>query len=234
MQTSEQTNELAQALSKAQGEMHNAELDKKNPHFSSKYASLAAIRNTVSKPLANNGISYVQMTGVDENGQFVLFTRLTHSSGQYMESRFPLPVNLDKMQAMGSALSYARRYTLAAVCGIAAGEDDDDAESAPNNQPPRSQQQPAKIYGGTAKRGSQQQAEQAPNPSQEFVEQFLNEFVPACQTLDDLAQLWSRNKAHIKALSDAQRKRVEAAKDRRKAELSQAPIENTESMEAAE
>lgn len=155
MHTSETVDALAAALAKAQGQMSNASLNKSNPHFRSKYADLSAIREAVTKPLADNAISYVQMTGTDENGQFVLFTRLMHSSGQWMESRYPLPINVDKMQAMGSAISYARRYSLAAICGIAADEDDD-AETAPNNQP--AQPQASKTHQANAQRGQQRPA----------------------------------------------------------------------------
>jgi len=234
MHTSEQINELAQALSKAQGAMDNATLDKTNPHFSSKYASLAAIRDTVTKPLADNGISYVQMTGVDENGQFVLFTRLMHSSGQWMESRYPLPVNLDKMQAMGSALSYARRYSLAAICGIAADEDDD-ANTAPENQAPRRQQQPAKTYSASAKRGDKQPesvpkanpqdfaspnvaAGENPNDSA-LVREVFRLCVDSAPDTDTLKAWWDEHQHAYEVLTDEDKKRVNAVFKKRKQAL---------------
>jgi hypothetical protein len=249
MQTSEQTNELAQALAKAQGQMKNAKLDSSNPHFRSKYASLSEIRDTVTKPLADNGISCTQMTGVDENGQFVLCTRLTHSSGQYMESRFPLPVNLDKMQAMGSALSYARRYTLAAVCGIAAGEDDDDAESAPDNRPPQRQQQPAKTYTASAKRGDKQPAKQPePEPEPEptanaadyaspnvaagehpddsaLVREVFRLCVDSAPDTGTLKAWWDEHQHAYEVLTDEDKKRVNAMFKKRKQALTQAKKE---------
>lgn len=123
-------NKLAPALAKAQSELSNATLNKINPHFKSKYADLAGIRDTVTPVLTKHGLSIVQYTDVTNIG-FCLVTMLLHESGQYIEGRYPLPELLEKPQAMGSAVTYARRYTLSAMCGIAA-EEDDDGEAAQN------------------------------------------------------------------------------------------------------
>jgi hypothetical protein len=122
MRTSDDIKELAAALAKAQSLMRNATLNKVNPHFKSKYADLAGIRDTVTSPLASNGIAVVQTIDHRESGVYVV-TRLIHSSGQWLESACPIP--LGKMQELGSAITYARRYSLSAICGIAADEDDD-------------------------------------------------------------------------------------------------------------
>jgi hypothetical protein len=124
VKTSEQINELAGALAKAQGEMKNAAFDKVNPHFKNKYATLAAIRDAITPTLTKNGISVIQPTVMGE-GVLVVTTRLMHSSGQWIESEYPIINDTNKPQAMGSALTYARRYSLAAICGIASDEDDD-------------------------------------------------------------------------------------------------------------
>jgi hypothetical protein len=124
MRTSEQINDLAAALAKAQGEMKNAVFDKVNPHFKNKYATLAAIRDAITPTLTKNGISVIQPTVMGE-GVLVVTTRLMHSSGQWIESEYPIINDTNKPQAMGSALTYARRYSLAAICGIASDEDDD-------------------------------------------------------------------------------------------------------------
>lgn len=118
-----QIGEIAAALAKAQGEMQNAPLNKVNPHFRSKYADLAAIRDAVIPALSKHGIAAVSSTEYT-NGQLVLRTALIHSSGQYLDATYPLPVD-NKPQVMGSAITYAKRYTLAALCQIAADEDDD-------------------------------------------------------------------------------------------------------------
>jgi hypothetical protein len=127
MQT-ENTNELATALAKAQAAMQAAKFDKVNPHFKSKYASLAAVIDAIRKPFADNGLCYTQVTEIRENG-FVLVTTLRHASGQWVASEYPLPTAA-KPQELGSALSYARRYSLSAIACIASDEDDDDAEDA--------------------------------------------------------------------------------------------------------
>lgn len=124
MNTSEQINEIATALAKAQGEMKNAPLNKTNPHFKSRYADLAAIRDATVPALSKHGISVTQGTEVIAAGM-LLCTRLMHSSGQWIESTYPIDADMAKPQAVGSALTYAKRYGLASICGIAADEDDD-------------------------------------------------------------------------------------------------------------
>jgi hypothetical protein len=128
MKTSDSINELAAALAKAQLKIKNATLNKINPHFRSKYADLAAVRDAVTGPLAEQGLSITQMTGESE-GKLVVYTRLLHSSGQWIESAYPIINDTNKPQAMGSALTYARRYSIAALCNIASEEDDDGNEA---------------------------------------------------------------------------------------------------------
>jgi hypothetical protein len=139
MQT-ENTNELAAALAKAQGAMENAKFDRTNPHFRNRYASLAAVVDAIRKPLSDNGLSYTQTTEIRENG-FVLVTTLRHSSGQWIASEYPLPMAKGgtkddgiKPQELGSALSYARRYSLSALACISSEEDDDAEGSQQNGQ----------------------------------------------------------------------------------------------------
>ena len=119
MNTSEQISELAAALAKAQGAMENAIMNRTNPHFKTKYADLAAVLNAARKPLSANGLAIVQTIG-----DGVLHTRLLHTSGQWIASEHPLPMS-GRPQEIGSALTYARRYSLSALIGIAADEDDD-------------------------------------------------------------------------------------------------------------
>ena len=130
MRTSEQIDQLATALAAAQAEMKNAKLNRINPHFKSKYADLAEIRDTVTPALSKHGIAVVNGTDATDGGLHVV-TRLIHKSGQWIESRFPIAY--DKPQTMGSAITYGKRYNLAAVANIAADEDDD-ANSA-NDKP---------------------------------------------------------------------------------------------------
>lgn len=118
---------LADALAKAQAVMKAATINKTNPHFKNRYADLAAVLEAIRKPLSDNGLSITQTTEVRDGG-FVLVTTLRHSSGEWISSEYPLPVAA-KPQELGSALTYARRYSLSAMACIAADEDDD-AEGA--------------------------------------------------------------------------------------------------------
>lgn len=135
MQTSEQIDALSKALCSAQGDMKNAPLNKVNPHFRSKYADMAAVRDAIMPALTKHKLSVTQATDI-RDGQLILCTRLMHESGQWIEGIYPLPMALDKPQAMGSALSYARRYSLAAICGITADEDDDANAAQDAGKPP--------------------------------------------------------------------------------------------------
>jgi hypothetical protein len=127
MPQSENINELAAALAKAQGLMTAAAMDKTNTHFKTKYATLSSVLEAIRKPLTDNGIAVTQTTEL-RDGAFCLVTRLAHSSGQWLAGEYLLPANVSPQQ-LGSALTYARRYSLSAIACIAADEDDD-AEGA--------------------------------------------------------------------------------------------------------
>jgi len=129
-QQSEQINELAEALAKAQGQMQNAKKDSTNPHFKSNYADLAAIVTAVKQALSDNALSYLQTTQVDEAGNVTLVTTLAHKSGQWVKSFYPVRPVQANPQGFGSALTYARRYSLAAIAGVAAEDEDDDGNAA--------------------------------------------------------------------------------------------------------
>lgn len=122
---SESLDQLAAALAAAQRSMRPVAFDAVNPHFQSRYASLAAIVEALREPLAANGLAVSQV--VDYDGETpVLETILLHTSGQYLAGRYPLrPARGVTPQDYGSALTYARRYALAAICGAVADDDDD-------------------------------------------------------------------------------------------------------------
>lgn len=121
---SESINELAEALAKAQAEMKDAALSKINPHFKNRYADLPAVRAAVTGPLSKNGLTAIQTMALVD-GKSVLETTLAHKSGQWIKSVTPILVDKPGMQALGSGITYARRYALAAICGVASDEDDD-------------------------------------------------------------------------------------------------------------
>jgi hypothetical protein len=174
MRTSEQINELATALAAAQSEMKNATLNKVNPHFKSKYADLSGIRDTVMPALTKHGLSIVQGTDTADSG-IVVVTRLLHKSGQWMESRFPIAY--DKPQTMGSAYTYARRYSLSAMCSISADEDDD--ANAANASTPH--EKPANMPAVNGKHGASKAANR--EPFETFIKAVRN--APTVKALGD-------------------------------------------------
>jgi hypothetical protein len=139
MKFSEQINDLAAALSKAQGAMEPAVKDAVNPAFvrdgkKSTYADLAANVEAARPHLAANGLSVVQEATTIERGVAVA-TCILHSSGQWIQFD-PITVPLGKADAhgVGSATTYARRYALGAALGLVA-EDDDGNAAAEQSKP---------------------------------------------------------------------------------------------------
>lgn len=140
---SEDIKELAAALAKAQGQIEGAKKDTVNPFFKSKYADLASVWDAIRKPLSDNGLSIIQTTRPptkEEDNFMVLNTTLMHSSGQWVSSAIPVVAKDQTPQAMGSALTYSRRYSLAAIVGVY--QEDDDANAAQKIQQSPVQQRP--------------------------------------------------------------------------------------------
>ena len=129
MNKSESIDKLAAAQCKAQAEMGGAVKDAKNPFFKSSYADLTSVIIAIKEPFANNGLSYSQFPVTSEGGGGIgVVTILMHTSGQWLESEFYLPLAKKDPQGGGSAITYARRYALQAMAGIPTA--DDDAEAA--------------------------------------------------------------------------------------------------------
>ena len=146
MTHSEQIKDLATALAKAQAEIEGARKDSTNPHFKSSYADLASVWDACRKALTGNGLSVVQGPVSDE-GRVGVTTMLMHSSGQWLESTFFMRPTKDDPQGAGSALTYARRYALAAMVGVAPEDDDGNAASEkPSGKPVAVAQQAPKGY----------------------------------------------------------------------------------------
>lgn len=141
---SPELNQLAAALSAAQGELRNPPKDSVNPHFKSRFADLATVRDTVKPVLTKYKLSVVQMPCEVDGVGPSLCTMLLHESGQFVRATVGLYPAKKDPQGIGSAITYARRYGLQAVLGVVA-DDDDDGEAA--TRPPQQQQrqqQPAK------------------------------------------------------------------------------------------
>ena len=148
MNKSEPINELAAALALAQGDMESVSKDGINPAFKRegvvlRYATLASVWDAIRKPLSDHGLSVVQSPGITEQGMMHITTILLHKSGQFIEDVFSIPAGAMTAQGMGSAITYARRYTLMAICGIA--PDDDDGNEATANAKTNATQQSGKA-----------------------------------------------------------------------------------------
>jgi hypothetical protein len=127
MNKSDSINELATALSKAQGEIENAAKSSENPHFRSKYADLAEVINCIRPVFSKHGLAFTQFVSYDA-GIVSVETVLMHSGGQWLSGVISAPVSKQDAQGVGSATTYCRRYSLAAVAGLA--QEDDDANAA--------------------------------------------------------------------------------------------------------
>ena len=122
MKTSENINELATALSKAQSEMTGAVKSTKN-FFKSTCSDLASVCAAISKPFSDNGLSFIQSPEFSEQ-HIQVVTRIMHSSGQWIEGVVTLPPTKNDAQGYGSAITYGRRYGLQAMAGVPSVDDD--------------------------------------------------------------------------------------------------------------
>lgn len=129
MERSESISGIATALSEAQGEFPIIPKESSNPFFKSKYAELSTIVRTVQPVLRKHGLSVTQLTEDGESG-ITVRTMLMHKSGEYISGTLKMqPVKSDP-QGIGSAITYARRYGLSAILGIATDDDDDGAAAS--------------------------------------------------------------------------------------------------------
>jgi hypothetical protein len=131
-QQSRSIGKLGEALAKAQTEIENAVADSTNPHFRSKYADLASVREA-AKPIAKHGLAVVQQV-VSLGSAIGVRTVLLHTSGEWLASTVYVEPDKPGPQAAGSVITYLRRYSLAAALGIA--QEDDDGNAASPAPPP--------------------------------------------------------------------------------------------------
>lgn len=122
--------ELATALCKAQAAIGGAKKDSTNPFFKSNYADLQSVWDACREQLGKNGLAVVQTTELNESGVTIV-TTLTHSSGEWMRGKLNLHPTKNDPQGIGSAITYGRRYALAAIVGIYQTDDDGNAASVP-------------------------------------------------------------------------------------------------------
>ena len=185
---------VAAALAMAQAQMGKALKSANNPHFRSKYADLASVMDACLPALNANGIAVVQPTVDDESGRYVETILLHGETGTELKCRVPLIVQKNDMQGYGSAVTYARRYGLMSMAGIA--PEDDDGNAAAKAAPKGEDRKPA-------------------GPPQEALDAAKDSLAGA-DSLDQLKAIWSDLPKPVQTVPA-----VIQAKDARKAELDQ-------------
>jgi len=136
MNKSESVAGLAAALAKAQGQMKGAIKDSANPFFKSKYADLASVVEAIRAAFSANGLSYIQTVEPSDKDEVRVETTLLHASGEWISCGvLSLPVSKVDAQGYGSALTYARRYSLSAAVGVAPEDDDGNAAVSAKPKP---------------------------------------------------------------------------------------------------
>lgn len=177
--------EIAKALATAQTNMTKALKQSNNPHFRSRYADLGNVMDACLPALNGAGIALIQPTGEDDSGRFVETIFVHGESGEQLSCRVPLIVAKHDMQGFGSAVTYARRYGLMTMAGIAPEDDDGNAAS---KAPPQEQRKPEP-------------------PSQEAISRAAD-YLAEADTIDDLKERWAKLPKNVQG-ADA----VIAAKD---------------------
>ena len=190
--------ELAKALAKFQRDMPSARMSGRNPHFRSKYATLDDIMNVVKTN--NVGLSVTSSLSF-EGEEISITTTMWHESGESISSTMPIILDKKNMQSFGSAISYAKRYSIASLFGIVADEDDDgNAASLPQRRTAPSASpslvEPPSEGPGVAKVAS--------GPSE------LSDMIAKAKTQDDLKHIYQINQKMLRALKDSDEQSYES------------------------
>jgi len=133
--TSASIAKFAPAFLNAQKAIEFAKKDSRNDHFKNSYADLSAVVDAVKPALNDNGIAYLQSPTPSDDGKLHMTTRLLHESGEWMEGTLVMPLPKQDPQGFGSAMTYARRYALAAITGLYQDDDDGKAGSGVGDRP---------------------------------------------------------------------------------------------------
>jgi len=196
---------IATALVKAQMNMGKAQKKANNPHFRKSYADLGNVMDACLPALNEAGIAVIQPAGTDDKGPYIDTILVHGESGEQLDCRMHLLVQKNDMQGYGSAVTYARRYGLMTMAGIAPEDDDGNAAAKASPRQEQKQRKPDPVV-------------ETPQATDTEVMEAIKH-ITECESLSALGIVW-------KGLNDAMRhiaadKRVELAKDKRKGELAQ-------------
>lgn len=131
MNKSDSIAEISKALVAVQKITMSAAKDRTNPHFKSKYADLTSVWDACRKPLNDNKLAITQLTDSDDGVTVTVHTMLVHESGEFISSSLTMKPGKADPQGIGGAITYARRYGLAALVGVVTEDDDGNAASEP-------------------------------------------------------------------------------------------------------
>jgi hypothetical protein len=218
MNKSDSIKELAAALVKAQAKIEGATKDKTNPHFKSKYADLSSVVEAIKKPATDNGLTWTQVMHDADNAAKVE-TIILHNSGEWLScGAISVPVSKPDAQGFGSALTYARRYSLSAAFGVA--PEDDDGNAAAAAAPSRAQITPA---AGAKERLTAKQVNKVDGLASSVIDAFeagydaemaYKMIEESALDADEKVYLWtfldSRQRSAIKKVAEAKRQPVAA------------------------
>lgn len=178
--------QIASALVKAQKEFGPALKTSTNPHLKNKYANLSAVVEAVIDALNNNGIFLMQLTHESPDGAMAE-TTFVHESGEMLSAgKLFFPAAKHDPQGYASALTYVRRYSLMAACGIAPEDDDGNAASKPAPKPPKVEAKPeSKVEAKPVETNA---------GVAEFAMNMFTEFLPEAKSEQELNAFWKENK----------------------------------------
>lgn len=162
MEMSDKVDAISAALVEAQAVIRGAARDSQNPHLKNRYADLTSVMEACKPALNAQGIAIVQAPVPCDGNKVAVETMLLHKSGQWLRGRAEVPMGKVDPQGYGSAMTYARRYSLAAMAGVC--PDDDDGNAASNGRQDQRQQQPTRPQARPAAqqaKPAQQQAKPA-------------------------------------------------------------------------
>ena len=215
MNRSESIKELCAALAKTQAQLTNPKKDTVNPFFNKKYADLSNVWDAIREPMTKNGLSITQLPSAEGNKVMVTGI-LMHESGEFISSEITLQSKDSTPQAIGSAITYARRYQISAMLGVAP-EDDDGNDAQPKGKKEQDD-------------FSQQERKEAETLSRSR-RADLNKSLQACKTVEEFntackqfAKLtgrgiweqmtWHNDTETFKDLAASHKERIEAKEDR--------------------
>lgn len=224
---------LGAALAAAQGAMSPAAKGSKNPHLKNSYADLSAIICAARGPMSDNGLSYTQMPSVEHSensARVALVTLVMHESGQWLRNVLYLPVEegrgINTKQATGAAISYARRYALSSLLGVATGDDTDGSVGQTPDQN-RGQQRPStkelrlsefkRVGIDPAKWDVYSSQLEKPMPSfTEFNDEFFTKVIKSLGTPEGRAKFdaWVEGKDEVPLVEQARRLETKLDADR--------------------